>query len=102
MIQTASSLSFSSDLVRGVRGVHALAKVERRSRETREMRAAASLVSRLQSRAWLFACLGRFARLKTARSLSVIASLKVFGVRTDIGSKSQDFFQTQGYQMGDQ
>ena len=56
---------FSSDLVRGV---HARANVERRSRETRETRAAAqeekraSPVSRLQSRAWSFACLGRFAR----------------------------------------
>ena len=45
-------------------------EVERRSRETRETRAAAreekscraSPVSRLQSRAWSFACLGRFAR----------------------------------------
>ena len=35
---TASSLSFSSDLVRGV---HARASVERRSPETRERRAAA-------------------------------------------------------------
>ena len=34
--------------------------------------------------------------------LSVIASLKVFRVRTDIGSQIQDFFQTQGYQIGDQ
>ena len=60
VIQSASSLSFTSDLVRGV---HARARVERRSRETRERRVAASPVSRLQSRAWSFACLGRFARL---------------------------------------
>jgi len=55
------------------KGVHARASVERRSRETRETRAAAreekralffraSPVSRLQSRAWSFASLGRFAR----------------------------------------
>ena len=37
---TASSLSFSSDLVRGM---HARARVERPSRETRETRAAARL-----------------------------------------------------------
>ena len=42
------SLSFSSDLVRGM---HARASVERWSRETRETRAA-SPVSRLQWRAW--------------------------------------------------
>ena len=77
--QTASSLSVSSDLVRGV---HARASVERCSRETRETRAAAreekfraSSVSRLQSRAFSFACLGRFARRtkkkeETARSLN--------------------------------
>ena len=46
-LQTASSLSFSSDLVRAM---HASG-----SRETREMRA--SPVSRHQSRAWPFACL---------------------------------------------
>ena len=56
-LQTASSLSFSSDLVRGV---YACASVERRSRDTLETRAAP--VSRLQSRTWSFACLGRFAR----------------------------------------
>ena len=55
---------FSSDLVRGV---HARANVERRSRETRETRAAAQEEKRaspvsLQSRAWSFACLRRFAR----------------------------------------
>ena len=56
---------FSSDLVKGE---HARANVERRSRETRETRAAAqeekraSPVSRLQSCAWSFACLGRFDR----------------------------------------
>ena len=56
------------------KGVHVRASVERRRRETRETRAAAqeekketiffraSPVSRLQSRAWSFACLGRFAR----------------------------------------
>ena len=48
---------------------------ERRSRETRETRAAASPVSRHQSRAWPFACLA-FARRttekrETARSLSL-------------------------------
>ena len=37
--------------------MHARASVKRRSRETRETR-----VSRLQSRAWSFACLRRFAR----------------------------------------
>ena len=46
-LQTASSLSFSSDLVRAM---HASG-----SRETREMRA--SPVSRHQSRTWPFACL---------------------------------------------
>ena len=53
--------SFSSDLVRGVHGAA--------RRETRETRAAARLkekraspVSGLQSRAWSFVCLGRFAR----------------------------------------
>ena len=40
--------------------MHARASVERRSRETRETRA--SPISRLQLRAWSFACLGRFAR----------------------------------------
>ena len=50
---------FFSDLARGL---HARASVEWQHRETRETRAAASPVSRLQSRAWLFACLGRFAR----------------------------------------
>ena len=58
MYKTANSLSFSSDLVRGL---HARAIVERRSGETRETRAA-SPVSRIQSRAWSFACLRRFAR----------------------------------------
>ena len=48
--------------------MHAPASFERRSRQTRGTRAAAreekraSPVSRLQSRAWSFACLGRFAR----------------------------------------
>ena len=42
--------------------MHARASVERRNRETQETRAAAFPVSRLQSRAWSFACLGRFAR----------------------------------------
>ena len=51
------AVSFSSDLEREV---HARASVERRSRERRETRAAA--VSRLQSCAWWFTCLGRFAR----------------------------------------
>ena len=46
-LQTASSLSFSSDLVRAM---HASG-----SRETREMRT--SPVSRHQSRTWPFACL---------------------------------------------
>ena len=52
--QTASTLSFSSDLVRGV---HARVSVERLSHETRETRAAVSL----PSRAWSMACLGGFA-----------------------------------------
>ena len=59
LIDCEQSLSFSSDLVRDV---HARASVERRNRETQETRAAAFPVSRLQSRAWSFACLGRFAR----------------------------------------
>ena len=58
LIDCEQSLSFSSDLVRDV---HARASVERRNRETQESKAAAP-VSRLQSRAWSFACLGRFAR----------------------------------------
>ena len=58
LMLTASSLSFSSDLVRVV---HAHASVERRSCKTRETRAAFP-VSRLQSRAWSFACHGRFVR----------------------------------------
>ena len=66
------SVSLSSDLVRGV---HARERVKRRSRETRETRAAArtSPVLRLQSRAWSFACLGRFARrIKKKESLLVV------------------------------
>ena len=71
--------------------MHARASVERRSRETRETRAAAweekraSPVSRHQSRAWSFACLGRFARRtkKKERLLVVYAwvskNLKVMG-----------------------
>ena len=58
----ASSLSFSTDLVRGV---HARTSVERRSLETREKRALPSSeapISHLRSRAWSFACLARFAR----------------------------------------
>ena len=60
LMLTASSLSFSSDLVREF---HAHANVERRSREKWETRAAFP-VSRLRSRALLFACLaiGRFVR----------------------------------------
>ena len=77
MIFRPRAVSFSSDLVRGV---HARASVERRSRETRETREAApSLVSRLQSRAWSFACRGRFARRtkKRERLLVVWVSLLV-------------------------
>ena len=51
LVDCEQFLFFSSDLVRGV---NARACVERRSRETR--------VSRLQSRAWSFACLVRSAR----------------------------------------
>ena len=59
-------------------GVHARASVERRNRETRETRAAA-----FQSRAWSFACLGRFAQAdqekrETARSLIPLKSVNVF------------------------
>ena len=57
--QTASSLSFSSDLVWGV---HVRPSVELQSRETRETRVAASPVSCLQSCAWSFACLRCFAQ----------------------------------------
>ena len=59
--QTGSRPSFSSDLVRGV---YARESDERRSRETRETRAAGSSVSRLQSLAWSFSCLARFAKKK--------------------------------------
>ena len=67
--------------------VHARASVERRSRETRETRVAAreekgeslfcraSPVSRLHSRGWSFACLGRFARrTKTKERLLVVCT----------------------------
>ena len=67
--------------------VHARASVERRSRETRETRAVAreekgeslfcraSPVSRLHSRGWSFACLGRFARrTKTKERLLVVCT----------------------------
>ena len=55
LLYTASSLSFSSDLVRGV---HKRSSVKREKR----VRQPATPVSRLQSSAWSFACLGRFAR----------------------------------------
>ena len=69
-LYTASSLSFSSDLVRGV---HARASV----RSEKRGRQPASPVSRLQSRAWSFACLERFVRRtrekrETARSLLLL------------------------------
>ena len=67
--------------------VHARASVKRRSRETRETRVAAreekgeslfcraSPVSRLHSRGWSFACLGRFARrTKTKERLLVVCT----------------------------
>ena len=65
--QTANSLSFSSDLVRGM---HTLARVERRSRERgarteggspKRTKFRASHVSHLLSRACSFTCLARFA-----------------------------------------
>ena len=60
--QTASGFSFSSNLVRGV---HARASVERRGKRGR------------QSRAWTFACLGRFAqRTKKKERLLVVQFLK--------------------------
>ena len=49
------------------------AKLRDARRETRETRAAASPVSHLQSRAWSFACLGRFAwRTKKKERLLVV------------------------------
>ena len=69
-LYTASSLSFSSDLVRGA---HARASVrgEKRGRQP------AYPVSGLQSRAWSFACLERFVRRtkKKERLLVVYCSL---------------------------
>ena len=68
--QIVSSLSFSSDLVRGV---HVHASVEQQSRETQEMRRP---VLRLQSWVWSFACLVGFARqTKKKERLLVVYSL---------------------------
>ena len=70
IVQTVSSLSFSSDLVRGV---HVHVSVEQQSRETRKMR---QPVLRLQSWVWSFACLVRFARwTKKKERLLVVYSL---------------------------
>ena len=63
------------------------ASVKRRSRETRETRAAAqeekrdlffraSPVSRLQSRAWSFACLGRCARRTKHKERLLVVQIK--------------------------
>ena len=59
-LRADSSLSFPSDLVRGVHARATRKQPEKKKEWSLFCRA--SPVSRLQPRAWSFACLGRFAR----------------------------------------
>ena len=82
IIHAASSLSFSSDFLRGV---HACASVERRSRETQEKRAA-SPVSRVVICVSLAFCSTDEENRETARSLP--KEIKFRGM-TNYGSQKQ-------------
>ena len=68
----ACAIGETKPLVRSICGLDC----ERRSRETRETRAAAREVSRLQSRAWSFACLGGFARRTKKKERLLVVYLR--------------------------
>ena len=88
-MQTASSLTFSSYLVRGRR--------ERRRAAARDEKKK-HLLSRLQSRAWSFSCLARFAqrtkKREIARSLRFMPDVKHFstGVIDFVMFRLKDFW----------
>ena len=88
-MQTASSLTFSSYLVRGRR--------ERRRAAARDEKKK-HLLSRLQSRAWSLSCLARFAqrtkKREIARSLRFMPDVKHFstGVKDFVMFRPRDFW----------